>query len=1766
MGIDQFPSPFKVKPLIKKQKLETPAQSEIHTPSKSKVIENSRTITSIEHDNRQEDVLSWIDDLDSRIKRTLSRQYIESIELKNQTNMEDMREKYRQVPFDDSFRKLSSILKKGNEVDSDQEASYEVAEGKLPTDNEDDEMDFSEDVETNETPELESEGQLDDDIIEIISSEREEAFDSGNISNNYEENEQDEEVTPGLNINALRTQGVTYHIKNGRPRLLDNYMNINDSEQNEKSEYSSEYSNGNDDGIDIDETNGDEDEDEDEHENGNEVEYEGEYEEEHEERRNQDDSDDEIIILDSDEENNNTQINKEKNFDSGSNPASFSFYEDLENGIQDNLSNGVDHDDNEDEDEDEDENEHQEYVYPNNNLENNSSISLVYSNQVELLNENKVIDEKDNLMSLAEAVLKESNDMSDENSFMTARGSDSLYQDDKSGIAQYSTNINSGYTADYDSTDVNYQAANLSGIEEENKEVTDPVAHTHEPFLKEDSVSSDSIQLVDDFENISEGSLADEEQDYEDSSNNDRGFTLNKHKIYEHSGAYEIKEEESNEDNYSIEVEHINEVPIFKTVAEEDPETVLFKLKEAEQKFHIRLNSIKCLEDELILKNGHLPESYIPNQFVEEDQNDISSNKTYGKEVVADFGSIPKPIPKPLLQDLSILDETTILETMNDGDNKEGSISLPVLKQLDDGKTVIDETSIMDDNDNDLQKGFKPEYVSGPILGQIGLDQSDNTPVNDIEESKHEVFQGPNLNPIYYDTPEVKDSTYNVSHDVRQHDTDGDEIDHIRGPLLDQIDDNKSQTNDIIMSRMDEEKECIDVPALEEHDSDQSRIYNTTMNEMEVDMNENISNDVLEHTESSQSNSNDKILEQAEQDEKYINVLSLEQVEADQSRIDDTTMNDSVEENQESISTPALEKIEVDKSTINDTTVNETVEENQESIPTPALEQIEADQSTINDTTVNETVEENQESISTPALEQIEVDQSRIDDTTMNDSVEENQESIPTPALEQIESDQSRIDDITMNETVEENQESIPIPALEQVEADQSRIDDTTMNETLEENDRINVPKLKQIGVEQSGVADTTIIEMNIEQDDNVPNDLLSPDMEQVESHESIIDTPDEMADDNQGLLNSPKSEVIEQSNFGLATDEIQEMKDKLLPEVTESLREKSISEMLYPSITQELDDIHNGHDESKIDIETTIADNEVVNKDIDAKYESYTEKEKNALDQIPINIDKNDIDLNKDVEFDTSDEYENKRSLSSEQIVEEPQEADENIIFEYEQTTYVNVMGDGILHPSYIMEPIEEQQETQLPDYIEQLEIITGTSAIDDMEVLEPSAIIEPSDTETDRAELINSAFEQQFEIIEPTGVLEPPSRSQTPKLSGTHRESINAEEIFEKGSSKGSRKRNRESESFVRSKLRKLIYKPFQWLSKNRKSSPISPTHIEAPKLRPLDDNTANSSLNKNARKPIQKDADIKPDDSVDKNKKKYYELMRHLKRSVDLKSSEVEKNNLNNLVDYEKEEDNSDDHMIDDEDKLDYSAVNENEPSINAPTNVKEKTFEDENLEQSINESHAKNSSFATNSDYNPPFTELEINDSAKNLKSTKQRSTSAKSKRPRKVLGLDMSEAHIEPVRSLRSGHKYGPEENDHQTSDLLASPNKTLRSNKELPKLRINKRRHLSNTKALDNSSPIEIDSKQSLPSSRKSSGSKWVESLLDHPALRTRSKSPLKRSIYQISSDLEEDSNLPRRSSRLRHPNEKLNDEAALENENTEAEEEVKRGRPTKRH
>ncbi|KRZ98599.1 uncharacterized protein AC631_05636 [Debaryomyces fabryi] len=690
----------------------------------------------------------------------------------------------------------------------------------------------------------------------------------------------------------------------------------------------------------------------------------------------------------------------------------------------------------------------------------------------------------------------------------------------------------------------------------------------------------------------------------------------------------------------------------------------------------------------------------------------------------------------------------------------------------------------------------------------------------------------------------------------------------------------------------------------------------------------------------------------------------------------------------------------------------------------------------------------------------------------------------------------------------------------------------------------------------------------------NSSTEALTSDLERIEPKDAIVERLNEIENINKNLLDA-SVEGIEKNRFSLATDGIQEVGNTISPQFNENSREKSISEVLYPSLTQELDDLHRDNDSMN---ESEIIHNK---KDLNTESDIYQrlsaedrsqniQREKKISDEISVNEAEENYDRNRDdMEGEVADENEERRSFSSNYIiVEEPKEEDENAIIEYEQTTYVNIMGDGILHPSNIMEP-EEEECVEVPKYSEQIEIVTGPLGIDDIEVLEPSTIVEPNDTDGGLVELINSAFEQgyenEYEIIEPTDVLEPLSRSQTP--FGKHDELTNSKEKLYNRYKEDSRKRSRESEGFISSKLRKLISKPFQWLSKARKSPSKIPAHIKVPKLKPVDDNSNISPQKKNTQKFLR---DIALQHGINDNNKKYDELIRHLKKSMGLKRNEIGKDKLHNISDLEREKSSLNDFKIDDEDNPNYDTTNGKFSDITSMAKAEENTIDEEDLQQSKHEGHFEkdrsDSSSTTIHSLHSTNSEIDDSNSPKNLHSINHRSTDkkSKSKLPKKILGLDMSEVHIEPVRSLRSGHKYGLEENDDiQTSDLLSSPKKNLRSSRELPKLHVNKQRHLSNTKVLVKSSPTEVDSKQSLPSSRKSSGSKWIETLLDHPALRTRSKSPLKRSIYQISSDLEEDSNLPRRSRRLRLHDNELNNES--DNEKLEMEE-VKRGRPKKRH
>jgi len=812
---------------------------------------------------------------------------------------------------------------------------------------------------------------------------------------------------------------------------------------------------------------------------------------------------------------------------------------------------------------------------------------------------------------------------------------------------------------------------------------------------------------------------------------------------------------------------------------------------------------------------------------------------------------------------------------------------------------------------------------------------------------------------------------------------------------------------------------------------------------------------------------------------------------------------------------------------------------------------------------MNETVEENETPINAPILDQLDADQSKIEDTmkdtTINKMEIEQDESLSNDASASVierNVSQSDSNDMTIDKLDKVNKESVNVPTLEQIE-------DTTMNETVEENETpINAPILDRIDADESKIDDSTMNEIENELKKSSSEDASSSDSKQIEPNDPTVETLNEIPNDNKTLLGS-SIEGIER---------IQEVDNALSSQFNKSSREMSISEMLYPSVTQELNDIDRDNDNmnesegfgKKEDINTKADLYKKLNAEVKSQ---HVEGEKYSSDEVLVNEAEENYDLNKDdSKADVSDENGGKQSFTYNNIViEEPKEADENAITEYEQTTYVNVMGDGILHPSNIMEP-DEQESIVLPNYCEQIEIVTGPSEFDDIEVLEPSTIIEPNDSDANLVELINSAFEQgyehEYEVIEPTDVWEPLSRSQTPfrKHDGLE----NLKEKLDNNNQEESRKRSRDSEGFVSSKLRKLITKPFQWLTKNRKLSSKIPTHIEVPKLRPLDDNLNISPQKKNPQKSLK---DLELQGGIDRNTKKYEELILHLKKSIDLKSNEIGKDKLHNISDLEREESNLNDFKVDDEDKHHHDTRTDNNSDITSTDKVEENAFEEDQRDHE-GRFEMDGSDSSPTSSHSLPITNSEIDDSTspKNIVSTNQRSTDKKSnpKHPKKILGLDMSEVHMEPIRSLRSGHKYGLEENDDiRTSDLLSSPKKTRRPAKELPKLHINKQRHLSNTKVLNNSSPTEVDSKQSLPSSRKSSGSKWIETLLDHPALRTRSKSPLKRSIHQISSDLEEDPNLPRRSRRIRRDSKKLNNDS--DNEKTEREE-VKRGRPKKRH
>lgn len=135
--------------------------------------------------------------------------------------------------------------------------------------------------------------------------------------------------------------------------------------------------------------------------------------------------------------------------------------------------------------------------------------------------------------------------------------------------------------------------------------------------------------------------------------------------------------------------------------------------------------------------------------------------------------------------------------------------------------------------------------------------------------------------------------------------------------------------------------------------------------------------------------------------------------------------------------------------------------------------------------------------------------------------------------------------------------------------------------------------------------------------------------------------------------------------------------------------------------------------------------------------------------------------------------------------------------------------------------------------------------------------------------------------------------------------------------------------------------------------------------------------------------------------------------------------------------------------------------------------------------------------------------------------------------KKVKKEEDAEPKVRAPRTRRSTRQQKPHE-EPVPSSPPHSPNHLAPGFEPEQHLSPTKRRGSRKIRAAAQSSPT-AEFSPPMPRLRTASGSKWQLDLLDHPALRTRSKSPIKRTIQELSLDMEEEQPKRRRRNVRKH-------------------------------
>lgn len=238
-----FPSPFRHKPILSDESLLKQAQS---TPNASL----ADITLPLVRKPKADELVSWIDSLESRVKDTLRTQSSELEQFRVEHEQERTKERFRFAVFEDLFRKLGEIVHGQTEEDGQQEEDVEEEAQEIEVDEESEgageeemEADESEDQDMDDTGASDDQDVISDrspahyhihdtkhseaddsDVIEIISSGAEEESDEHKGHASLEQS-----TRPGLNDGRFMTKGRLHE-------AYDDYYNHDEDEEDEGEE------------------------------------------------------------------------------------------------------------------------------------------------------------------------------------------------------------------------------------------------------------------------------------------------------------------------------------------------------------------------------------------------------------------------------------------------------------------------------------------------------------------------------------------------------------------------------------------------------------------------------------------------------------------------------------------------------------------------------------------------------------------------------------------------------------------------------------------------------------------------------------------------------------------------------------------------------------------------------------------------------------------------------------------------------------------------------------------------------------------------------------------------------------------------------------------------------------------------------------------------------------------------------------------------------------------------------------------------------------------------------------------------------------------------------------------------------------------------------------------------------------------------------------------------------------------------------------------